>query len=97
MGGSSNETQANGDGTARLVKTRTTWKISGLQLAIDWSAQDMEFLQSIADGNDDIAIAATLADGSVLNGTGQIQGDIVGSSQSSTVALELAGPGKLTQ
>ncbi len=96
LGGFSNEVRANGDATTRTVKTRVTWKITGVEVAISFIDGDLEFLQSLANGPD-FAVAMTLADGSTVNGTGQITGDLSGSTQGGTASLELAGQGELTQ
>lgn len=96
-GGSSNETLPNGDGvTGRLIKTVTPWKIDGLQVVIDHSNADLEFLQALADQNVDFVVTVTLSDDTTYSGVGQIQGELTGSSQSATAALTLSGPGKLT-
>ena len=97
MGGKSNEFRANGDGlTGRDIKTVMGWKVTGLELAIDWSAGDMTFLQDLSDGAE-FAFTMTLADDTVLGGTGQLQGEFTGSTQSSTASVELSGPGKLIE
>ncbi len=96
-GGTSNEQQMNGDGTARLVKTRKSWKITGLQVSIDFSAGELALLQNLANGKADFAVQVTLADDTVLSGTGQIVGDgPSGSTQSTMASIDLAGPGELT-
>lgn len=96
LGGKSNEVRPNGDGvTGRTVKTVVPWKISGLELAVDFAAGEMEFLQNLADGPP-FACAITLADGKVFRGTGSIQGDLTGNTQNSTASMELSGSGKLS-
>jgi hypothetical protein len=96
LGGFNNETLANGDGaTAREIKTRMPWKVTGVVLALDLSAGDLDFVQSLADG-EPFAIAITMPDDTEYKGTGQIQGDFTHSTQSAAVTLELSGPGKLT-
>lgn len=94
-GGFSNEEQINGDGTGRTIKTRMPWKVSGLVIAVDFSAGDLQLLQTLADGPN-FAIQLTLADDTIFQATGNIQGDLTGSTQTTTVALDVAGPGKLT-
>ena len=95
-GGFTNEQQMNGDGTARQIKSRKSWKITGLQLSIDFSAGDLALLQALANGKVNFAVQVTLADDSVLSGTGQIVGDgPTGSTQSTMAAVDLAGPGEL--
>ncbi len=97
IGGFSNEVMSNGDGTARLIKTRKPWKIDGLSLAIDDIRNDLEFLQEIADGHEFVDISVTFANGLTYQGSGIVAGDLGSSSQSATSALSLSGEGSLTQ
>jgi len=97
LGGFENEVQANGDGTARLVKTRIAWLIDGLTVVVDDVRADQEFLQEIADGNDFVPITITLASGTTYQGTGTVSGEIQFSTQNATAQIALSGPGKLTQ
>ena len=97
LGGFENEVQANGDGTARLVKTRMVWNLDGLTVVIDDVRADQEFLQEIADGNDFVAITVTLASGETYQGTGTLSGEIQMSTQNATAQIALSGPGKLTK
>lgn len=97
LGGFENEAQANGDGTARLVKTRTPWGLSGLVLSVDDGNGDHEFLKGLADRNDFFPIDITLASGAVYQGVGQIVDEFQTSSQNTTAAVSLMGPGALTK
>jgi hypothetical protein len=97
LGGASNEVQMNGNGTGRLVKTVVGWSIDGLQIEINDSRADHEYLQEIANGHDFIPITITFASGVCYQGTGIIVDDIGASSQSATATIKLAGPGSLTQ
>lgn len=97
LGGFENEYQANGNGTARQVKTRTPWSLTGVAVSIDADQGDLEFLQEIADGNDNVPIAITYASGAVYQGEGSITGEVQESSQNGTATIELGGPGKLTK
>ncbi len=97
LGGFENEIQANGDGTARIIKTRTPLSIDGLTLTTDDDRGDQEFIQELADRNDFFPIAITFASGSTYQGSAQIVGDLQASSQSAMTAVNLMGPGKLTK
>jgi hypothetical protein len=97
LGGFENEVQANGDGTARIVKTRVPWAVDGLQVEIDDTRGDQEFLQSIADGKDFVAITMTLASGFTYQGTGIVSGEVQGSTQNATASLTMSGPGEMTR
>ncbi len=95
LGGFENEVQANGDGTARKIATRVPWSWTGITIEIDDSREDDEFVQGLANRNDFFPIAITLASGIVFQGTGQIMGENTTSSQSTTKAVDLGGPGIL--
>jgi len=97
LGGFENEVQANGNGTARLIKTRVPLSIDGLIIEVDDDRGDQEFLQELANRNDFWVLAITYASGSTYQGTAQIVGENPASSQSATAAISLAGPGILTK
>lgn len=97
LGGFENEVQANGDGTARLIKTRVPLSLDGLTIEIDDDRGDQEFLQDLADQNDYWPLGITYASGITYQGTAQIVGENPASSQSATAAISLMGPGKLTR
>jgi len=96
LGGYENEVQANGDGSARLIKTRVPFMVDGLALSIDDSRGDQEYLQDLSNRKDFFPITATYASGAVWQGTGQIQGELQFSSQNATASLSLSGTGELT-
>lgn len=96
LGGFENEVQANGDGTARLVKTRVPWAIDGLQIEINDDRADHEFLQEIADGLEFVSITMELASGTVYEGTGTITDEVQASSQNATATIKVGGPGSLS-
>lgn len=97
LGGFENEVQANGDGTARLIKTRVPLSIEGLTVETDDNRADQEYLQELADRKDFFPIAITYASGLTYQATAQLTGDLQGSSQSATAAINLSGPGRLTR
>lgn len=97
MGGFENEVQPNGDGSARLVKTRVAWLLDGLQLECSDAKGDAEFLQEVADGFDYEPVTITMASGVVFQGKGTITGEVQVSSQNATATVQLSGPGTLTQ
>ena len=97
LGGFENEVQANGDGTARLIKTRVPLSLDGLTVGIDDAQDDAEFLQGLQDGNDYFPIAITYASGEVYQGEAQIVGETQASSQNATATVSLMGPGILTR
>ncbi len=96
LGGFDNEVLANGNGTARLIKTRVPLHIEGLGVEIDDSRGDQEFLQNLADRPDFFPVAVTYASGVTYQGVAQITGDFQASSQKAATTLSLMGPGKLS-
>lgn len=96
LGGFTSEVQANGDGTARLVKSRVPWSVDGLQIEINDTRADHEFLTEIADSLEWVPITITFASGMTYQGTGQIVDEISSSSQSATATIKLSGPGTLS-
>lgn len=97
LGGWENEVQANGDGSARLIKTRVPLSIDGLTINTDDDRGDQEFLQESSDLKDYFPIAITYASGLTYQGSAQIVGEVAGSSQNATTSVSLMGPGKLTR
>ena len=97
LGGFENEVQANGDGTARLIKTRVPLSIDGLTLEIDDDRADQEFLQELSNRNDFFPVVISYASGSDYQGTAQIVGETQASSQNATAGVSLMGPGVLTK
>lgn len=96
LGGFENEVQANGNGTARVIKTRVPLTIDGLAVEIDDSRGDHEYLQDLANSNDFFVIAITYASGVTYQGTAQLVGEIPASSMNATAPISLSGPGILT-
>lgn len=97
LGGFENEVQSNGDGSARLIKTRVPLMIDGLTIEIDDVRADHEFLQNLANLNDYFPIVITYASGDSYQGTVQVTGEMQTSSQSATASVSLMGPGVLTK
>jgi len=96
LGGFENEIMANGDGGARLIKTRVPMSIAGLTVEVDDDRGDHEYLQDIANGNSFFAVTITYASGKTYQGNAQISGELQASSQNATAAFDLSGPGLLT-
>jgi hypothetical protein len=97
LGGFENEVQSNGDGSARIIKTRVPWLLDGLQLAVNDDQGDAEFLQEIADGKGYVPITITFASGRTWQGSGTVTGEVQVSSQNATATVTLSGPAGMTQ
>lgn len=96
LGGFENEVQANGNGTARMIKTRVPLSLDGLTVECDDARGDHEFLQALSNRNDFFPIAITYASGRTYQGRAQIVGELQASSTNATAAVSLMGPGELT-
>jgi hypothetical protein len=88
---------SNGDGSARIIKTRVPLSLSDLTLVVDDSRGDHEYLQSLSDAVDYFPIAITYASGQVWQARAIITGEMQVSSQSATASVSLMGPGNLTR
>ena len=55
---------ANGDGTARIIKTRMPLSVDGLALETDDDRADQEFLQELSNRTDFFDMVITYASGS---------------------------------
>jgi hypothetical protein len=97
LGGFENEVMANGNGTARLIKTRVPLSINGLTVVVDDDRDDQQYLQDLADRPDFFPIALTLASGITWEGTAQLVDENTYSTQNATAGVSLAGPGQLTK
>lgn len=98
LGGPEITVEANGDGqTARPIRVAKTWSMEDLNLEIDDTRGDQEYLETQRALNDFIALDFTEASGVVYQGQGQITGEIKRSTQSATASVSFMGPGQLTQ
>ena len=97
LGGFENEVQSNGDGTARVIKTRVPFSADGLAVSVDDDNGDHEFIQALADRKAAFPLTLTLASGAIWQGTGQITGEVPRSSQNTTIPLNISGAGKLSR
>lgn len=97
LGGFENEVSSNGDGSARLIKTRVPLSIDGLTVESDDDRGDQEFLQELSNRNDFFPIVISYASGVDYQGSAQIVGETQTSNQSATASVSLMGPGVLTK
>jgi len=97
IGGFENESQPNGDGSARLIKNRVTPKLGSVVVECDDARGDLEFLQDLADGTEFFSTAITYADGGVWQGDMQITGELQHSNSAGTASFDMDGRGKLTR
>jgi hypothetical protein len=96
LGGWENEVQANGDGSARPIKTRKPLMLEGVVLQIDDDRGDQEYLQDKAAEKDFFSIAIEYASGKIYQARAQIVGELKASSMNATMPVSFSGPGQLT-
>lgn len=97
LGGFENEVLSNGDGSARLIKTRVPLMLDGLAIDTQDDRGDQEYIQGLADRTDFFPIVLTYASGVDYQGTAQLVGEVQRSSQNATTVITLSGPGILTR
>jgi hypothetical protein len=97
LGGFEIEVQANGDGSARIIKTRVPLMLEGITVEIDDDRGDQEYLRDLTNLNDFFPIVISYASGSDYQGTAQIVGETTASSQNASASISLSGPGILTK
>ena len=97
LGGFENETQANGNGSVRNIKTRVPWSATGVNVSTDDSQSDHEFIQSLADNDAPIDCVVELASGALYTGKGAINGELQRTTQNTVTQFDIMGEGKLAQ
>lgn len=97
LGGMTIERMMNADSSSRKKKTPRPWKLSGLAVEVSDARSDQEFLDEVAEKDDDVPITATFANGVTYTGTGSIDGDVVYKSGGATAEISLSGGRKLEQ
>lgn len=102
LGGFESAIEMNGDGTARVIKTRQGWALSGIAVDINDIRGDQEFLVELqngvrADADGFYAVSIEYASGAIYSGRGTVIEAVEYGSMAGTAALSLAGPGTLTK
>lgn len=75
VGGRSNEIVMNGDGTARTIQTVMPGSINDLQIEIDDTKNDQEYIQGIVDAGLPVVVVVTYASGVSYTGDLVITGE----------------------
>ena len=97
IGGGSNEVQINGNGSVRLVTTRTAWKITGIEVSVDNDNEDQEYIQGVIDSKVLGVMNLVHAGGTTYTGTGTVTGDFEVDTQKTTATIEISGSNKLVK
>jgi hypothetical protein len=94
LGGVKRETKTNANGTTREIVTIQLPFAKGVEIAVE-SDDTLAALNRI---NNDVgtekAVSITLSDGSVISGSGNINGEIVLDSQEASIKIDIMGEGK---
>jgi hypothetical protein len=91
LSGTRNEVKSFGDGQKRVVKSRGNGKIEGLNVGIDDSNQDLEYLQGLQDRLVVFDVSLTKCDGTVYAGAMQLTGDIITDGKEGLAGITLEG------
>ncbi len=97
LGGTENEVVSNGDGSARIIKSRVPLNIDSIAVSVDDDRGDQQFLQDISNGNDFVPVNVTYASGDTWQGSAIITGELSYSSANGIASFGLMGPGELTK
>lgn len=95
LGGSTVEVLPNADGSASEKHTMRPWGVSGVQVEIDSTTDDFEFLQRKADAPGFYPLTFELASGTDYTGEGKITGEVKLKPSSASAELAFMGTRKL--
>jgi len=96
MGGRNNEVQMNGDGSFRTIQTVMPGAINEVNVEIDDSQGDLEFLQGIADEGLPVPVVVTYAANVSYTGDLVLTGEIQKDENTGLATLSFQG-GELTK
>lgn len=89
--GKKNETIMKGDGSFSVKQEWTAGYIKDINVEIDSTRNDLEYLQDLADKGEPVSITATKVDGSVLSGNVNIIDEIEKDESEGFAGLNLEG------
>lgn len=94
LGGVKRETKTNANGTTREIITIQLPFAKGIEIAVESD----DTLADLNEINNDVgtekAVSINLSDGSVISGSGNINGEIVLDSQEASIKIDIMGEGK---
>jgi len=97
LGGYSNEHQPNGTKSARIIKKRVCAKLEGVSVEIDLAREDMEFLNDVNNGAEDVDVVVEYVDGTFYAGALGVEGELAYAAESASASFDMAGGGELKQ
>ena len=89
--GYENEVAPNADGTFRQKKTRVAGTITDLNIVMDDSRGDQQFIEEQAASLDFVPVNGTKVDGTIISGNMQITDEKVLDIKANTMSISLAG------
>jgi hypothetical protein len=91
LSGYTNDAAPTGNGNMQLTAKRKLGGIDSLDLSIDDTRQDLEFLQDLADSGETVPVTLTLASGIAYNGSLAITGEIQKNTGDGKASLSMRG------
>jgi len=94
LGGVKRETKTNANGTTREIVTIQLPFAKGVEIAVESDDTLADLNRINNDVGTEKAVSITLSDGSVISGSGNINGEIVLDSQEASIKIDIMGEGK---
>ena len=95
LGGYKPTSRRMGDGSTIFTGELEDWSMSGMDLAIDASGGQLDFLQSTANALEAVPCEVELNDGTVYSGSGLVVDSYDYNTATTTVTLSMMGAGQL--
>lgn len=89
--GFKNEVKFNGDGSLRLIRSRSHGSIKNLNVQITHENKDLEYLRDLQSTSDFFDVSITFCDGTIYAGSMQFIEDITEDTQQGTAGISLEG------
>lgn len=94
LGGVKRETKTNANGTTREIVTTQLPFAKGVEIAVESDDTLADLNRINNDVGTEKAVSITLSDGSVISGSGNINGEIVLDAQEASIKIDVVGEGK---
>jgi hypothetical protein len=91
LSGFKNEIKFNGDGSKRLIRSRSHGSIKNLNVQITHANKDLEYLRDKQGTSDFFDVSITYCDGTIYSGSMQFVDDIIEDTQQGTAGISLEG------
>jgi hypothetical protein len=91
LAGFKNEVKFNGDGSKRIIRSRSNGSIKGLNVQVTHENKDLEFLRDKQGTSDFFGVSLTFCDGTTYAGSMQFVDDITEDTQQGTAGISLEG------